>query len=170
MIKTQLPQILQKNFAAHPAKPIEAIFELSFKEMQEFLIKSWIDVTLSGATTVCCLMVGEHLYTANLGDSRAIFCRKLESKWEIEQLSQDHKPNLPSEKKRIVAAGGKVQKLRDPRLGWVGPPRVWQRNGLIPGLAMSRSFGDLMAAEVGNPYFQPNARRDCETLDDPFID
>ena len=110
------------------------------------LVKSSIDISLSGATTVCCLLVGEHLFTANLGDSRAILCQKLNQDWTLHQLSQDHKPCLPLEKKRIIAAGGKVQKLRDPRLGWVGPSRVWQRNGLIPGLAMSRSFGDLMAA------------------------
>ena len=31
----------------------------------------------------------------------------------------------------------------------LGPARVWHLNEDIPGLAMSRSFGDLAAAEVG---------------------
>lgn len=43
-----------------------------------------------------------------------------------------------------------MQKIRDPRMGLVGPFRVWQKNGILPGLAMSRSFGDLVASKVGN--------------------
>jgi serine/threonine protein phosphatase PrpC len=31
----------------------------------------------------------------------------------------------------------------------MGPLRVWHKNENIPGLAMSRSFGDHAAAEVG---------------------
>ena len=31
----------------------------------------------------------------------------------------------------------------------MGPPRVWHLNENIPGLAMSRSFGDQAAVEVG---------------------
>jgi serine/threonine protein phosphatase PrpC len=54
----------------------------------------------------------------------------------------------------VLLAGGKVQRLKDPRFGWVGPYRVWQRNGFVPGLAMSRSFGDLMGAHVGNSFIK----------------
>jgi len=42
-----------------------------------------------------------------------------------------------------------VQKIKDPRYGYVGPFRVWQKNGVLPGLAMSRSFGDVLASKVG---------------------
>ena len=31
----------------------------------------------------------------------------------------------------------------------MGPARVWLKNQNIPGLAMSRSLGDLVAASVG---------------------
>ena len=31
----------------------------------------------------------------------------------------------------------------------MGPPRVWHKDENIPGLAMTRSFGDHCAAEVG---------------------
>ena len=30
-----------------------------------------------------------------------------------------------------------------------GPPRVWLKNKQVPGLAMTRSIGDLVAASVG---------------------
>lgn len=31
----------------------------------------------------------------------------------------------------------------------LGPPRVWLRDVNIPGLCMTRSFGDYVAASVG---------------------
>ncbi len=31
----------------------------------------------------------------------------------------------------------------------MGPDRVWMKNIDVPGLAMSRSFGDQVAASVG---------------------
>lgn len=31
----------------------------------------------------------------------------------------------------------------------IGPLRVWLKNENVPGLAMTRSFGDLVGASVG---------------------
>jgi hypothetical protein len=31
----------------------------------------------------------------------------------------------------------------------MGPPRIWLKKQELPGLAMSRSFGDEVAASVG---------------------
>ncbi len=56
-------------------------------------------------------------------------------------MSSDHKPTRLDEEKRILAAGGRV-------FEW-GVPRVWLRDVDMPGLAMSRSFGDLAAESVG---------------------
>ena len=64
-------------------------------------------------------------------------------------LSRDHKPDDPEEYKVIVAAGGRVDSYRDGNNRKVGPERVWLKHEDIPGLAMSRSFGDLVAARVG---------------------
>jgi len=64
---------------------------------------------------------------ANCGDSRAVLCRK----GNAVELSQDHKPELPSEEERIRRAGGHV-KLIGPchRIdGW--------------GLNLSRALGDF---------------------------
>jgi len=42
--------------------------------------------------------------TANLGDSRAVLCRS----GKAVDLTQDHKPDLPAEKQRVEALGGRV--------------------------------------------------------------
>jgi serine/threonine protein phosphatase PrpC len=59
-------------------------------------------------------------------------------------LSNDHKPDLPVERKRIEAAGGVVS-APGPR--GLPPSRVWV-NGRV-GLAMSRSIGDGEAKGFG---------------------
>lgn len=50
---------------------------------------------------------------------------------------------------RIVANGGRVACFKDARNKAVGPSRVWLKNSQVPGLAMSRSFGDEVATWAG---------------------
>lgn len=64
-------------------------------------------------------------------------------------MSNDHKPDLPLERKRIEANGGRVEPYTDYDGSLVGPARVWLMDADIPGLAMSRSFGDKVAASCG---------------------
>jgi len=68
----------------------------------------------------------QFLWIINVGDSRAILCDKL---GQSVQLSIDHKPNLPEEKKRIENLGGKIT--------FDGVD--WR----IKTLSLSRAFGDL---------------------------
>lgn len=44
-----------------------------------------------------------------------------------------------------MQSGGRVDAYRDNNGNKVGPDRVWLKDGDLPGLAMSRSFGDLVA-------------------------
>ncbi len=66
------------------------------------------------------------LWIINLGDSRAIKCNKSNI---AEQLSHDHKPDVPSEKKRIEALGGKI----------TFDGSDWR----VKDLSLSRAFGDV---------------------------
>lgn len=59
-----------------------------------------------------------------------------------EQLTRDHKPDDPLEMQVILKAGGRIDSYRDHAGNKVGPERVWLKHEDIPGLAMSRSFGD----------------------------
>jgi len=77
-----------------------------------------------GACACTVWLRGDCLIVANVGDSRAV----LSSGGKAVPLSNDHKPNRPDERRRILSHGGFVQTL--------GVPRV---NGV---LAVSRAFGD----------------------------
>jgi serine/threonine protein phosphatase PrpC len=93
--------------------------------------------------------INAQLYCANLGDSRALLARKMHDTWHAVALSRDHKPNDPPEHDRIISCGGRIEPFRDQLGNHIGPMRVWTRHENVPGLAMSRSMGDLVAASVG---------------------
>lgn len=89
-------------------------------------------VNYTGSTALCGV-ISRHpttnkdiLWIANVGDSRAVLYNH---KNEAIQLSQDHKPNSKSEKKRIEQLGGKIK--------YDGSD--WRINDL----SLSRAFGDL---------------------------
>lgn len=58
----------------------------------------------TGCTAVVCLLDGNKIYCANSGDSRAVLCKN----GKAVPLSNDHKPDLPTEKDRIYKADGWV--------------------------------------------------------------
>ena len=88
--------------------------------------------------------VGEKLICANVGDSRAILVRGN----DIIPLSIDQKPDDPEESKRIVQNGGEISQFEEDGEK-SGPFRVWKKGEVYPGIAMSRSIGDLIATTLG---------------------
>jgi serine/threonine protein phosphatase PrpC len=94
---------------------------------------------------------GQKLFVANVGDSRAIFGMQDQENsrgFVAKEITRDHKPDLPDERKRIVEVGGRVFAVRFDD-GIDGPARVWLSYAELPGLAMSRSLGDTIAKEAG---------------------
>lgn len=69
--------------------------------------------------------------------------------WNSHNLSRDHKPCVKEEADRIREKGGRIQPYTDENYEFMGPPRVWLKEQDIPGLAMTRSFGDEVASSVG---------------------
>ena len=114
--------------------------------------------TLQSGTT-CCLIIhiGKHILCANTGDSRALVAfdesnnikSKILNNLKAVALSIDHKPEFPEESERIMMAGGVIEKIKDEYGQGVGPFRVWAGEEDYPGLAMSRSIGDLRGKTVG---------------------
>lgn len=64
-------------------------------------------------------------------------------------LSVDHTPEVKSEKDRIIRNGGRVRSALNQHGSSNGPLRVWLKTTNSPGLAMTRSIGDLVAERVG---------------------
>jgi protein phosphatase 2C family protein 2/3 len=62
----------------------------------------------SGSSAIIILIINDSCYIANLGDSRALY--SADEGIQFFQLSRDHKPNDPIEKKRIYKAGGSIYK------------------------------------------------------------
>ncbi|PQM33948.1 putative protein phosphatase 2C 49 [Prunus yedoensis var. nudiflora] len=58
----------------------------------------------SGTTALTAMIFGRLLMVANAGDCRAVLCRK----GEAINMSQDHRPIYPSERKRVEELGGYV--------------------------------------------------------------
>ena len=117
-----------------------------------------------GSTALCALVRGRTLDVANIGDTRAVLGRRpeppaprpdapsrsmRERDWEALRVSIDHKPNLPSEQRRVEASGGFVRCING---CWrvVGP-----RSGTM--LAISRALGNL---ELKRCTETPLVRRD----------
>ena len=111
--------------------------------------ESEIDTAFSGSTCSSIIFTPSKLFCANVGDSRCILGKYDGEKWFSQNLSYDHKPDKKLEKERILKNGGKIEPYLDERGEYFGPNRVWVKNKNVPGLAMSRSFGDKVAHSVG---------------------
>ena len=130
------------------------IITKAFLSCDEQLKKVDFDSYDSGSTCILVIHIGAHIICANVGDSRAIVAYDDHNDPELNnlesaQLSIDYKPELPNEKNRILMSGGDVEQMKDEYGQKVGPYRVWARGKDYPGLAMSRSIGDLKGKIIG---------------------
>lgn len=151
--KSRVPQLLasSKTFSEQPGST-GAILKRSLHQAEREIVEDvHVDTTLSGSTGVVAVLREEKLHVANVGDSRAILGVKYDPSdigFQAIDVTQDHKPDLPEEKKRIQEVGGRVFCVRFDD-GIDGPARVWLSYADIPGLAMSRSLCDTIAKEAG---------------------
>ena len=121
------------------------ILKRAFRHAERDIGKnSDIDANFSGTTCVMVFQIGERLICANVGDSRAIMVKGT----KVIPLSIDQKPDDPEESKRIVENGGEISQFEEDGEK-SGPFRVWKKGEVYPGIAMSRSIGDLIASTLG---------------------
>ena len=160
-IKTILPKelsnsLFQKDILTSDTNSKKKIYNIigqTFIKVNEQLINNEaINCFFSGTTCISVIYTPIKLICANIGDSRAVlgrFDNKLK-KWIAINLSRDHKPTEEDEARRIFKKGGRIKPYVDEETGEeVGPQRVWVKDEEVPGLAMTRSFGDRVASIAG---------------------
>ncbi|XVF53428.1 hypothetical protein PTKIN_Ptkin05aG0098800 [Pterospermum kingtungense] len=136
-----LKQHLFDNLMKHPQFMRDTKLAISETYQQtdvDFLDSERDTYRDDGSTASTAVLAGNHLYVANVGDSRTIISKA----GNAIPLSEDHKPNRSDERKRIENAGGVVM--------WAG---TWRVGGV---LAMSRAFGNRMLKQfvVAEPEIQ----------------
>ncbi|XP_010546902.1 PREDICTED: probable protein phosphatase 2C 35 [Tarenaya hassleriana] len=141
----------------------EKAYKSAFLRTNEELHDSDIDDSMSGTTAITVLVVGDKLYVANVGDSRAVLAVKDGNRILAEDLSYDQTPFRKDECERVKSCGARVlsvdqvEGLKDPNIQTWGdeeneggdPPRLWVQNGMYPGTAFTRSVGDSTAEDIG---------------------
>ncbi|KAH9646537.1 putative protein phosphatase 2C 76 [Citrus sinensis] len=136
-----LKEHLFENLLKHPQFMTDTKLAISETYQQtdvDFLESERDTYRDDGSTASTAILVGNHLYVANVGDSRTVISKA----GKAIPLSEDHKPNRCDERKRIENAGGVVM--------WAG---TWRVGGV---LAMSRAFGNRMLKQfvVAEPEIQ----------------
>jgi serine/threonine protein phosphatase PrpC len=131
------------------AEPDEALRRAFLKTDEEFLKIANKEGLGDGSTAITALVRGRTLWVANAGDARAI----LVSGSTAIAMSEDHKPNRESERRRITQAGGTVV--------FMG---CWRVNGV---LATSRGFGDRELKKVVSA--EPEIRHRTLTEGDDYL-
>jgi protein phosphatase 2C family protein 2/3 len=116
-----LQNLLLQELQATEGKYVESI-QNAFLKLDASILEQNQKHDGSGCTAVCALLSPTKIYVGNAGDSRCVLCRD----GKAVPLSEDHKPFLEKEIKRIQKAGGFVQAGRV--------------NG---NLALSRAVGDF---------------------------
>lgn len=164
--KKQFPVLLAKEQEQNDDNP--SAMSKAFLAAQNALSSADIDCEFSGSTAVSCFLHGRELTTAWVGDSRAVIARQEPHGLKAVALTKDHKPSAHAEKMRILAAGGRVERLFDTSGKPIGPYRVWLQQSWVPGLAMSRALGDAVAHTVGVTS-QPDTEVFTITRQDRFL-
>lgn len=157
---TEIERLSDKNHIA-------TVFKRSFGLTEQKLNNSGINIANSGTCCIDLLIYKDLCFISNLGDSRAVLCRKgKDDQIGVIELSKDHKPTREEERNRILEMGGRIDTMY--YMGKpVGPLRIWgQEKG--PGMAMTRAMGDTRGKKAGL-ISEPEVHRIDLNTNDKFI-
>lgn len=123
---------------------LKAAFLEAQEELLIFAAEHDVNLLVSGACASVVVLEEQTVHIAFVGDCRVVLGSWHRHNSHMIFCSQDHKPDLPGERARLEGAGSEV---RSPDSA--SPARVYLRGrNNIPGLAVSRSFGDTACAGI----------------------
>ncbi|KAL6079478.1 Protein phosphatase 1K, mitochondrial, variant 2 [Balamuthia mandrillaris] len=134
----QFHRVLAEQMDLHPEP--EMALRRTFAEVNARMLAHFQKHDMKvecGTTAVVALVVGNTLYVANVGDSRAVFFNG----YDVVRLSTDHRPEDDEEARRIRGVGGQVRADQIVSRQY----RICQTfaSGGYGGLAVSRAMGDF---------------------------
>ena len=146
-----ISQYISQNLPSFIKKVSKENLVKAFIDINNSLINNTkIDCSLSGTTCTSLIISLDKIICSNIGNTRAILARYENGYYNAIELNRDHKPTESDEIKRIISQGGiikqnfdKIKKINN------GPEKIFLKNSDIPGLTMSRSFGDNLAHTIG---------------------
>lgn len=153
--KTELVKLFIENPLRHTNA--ELAFTETFKAVQDGILGTPALCTaadMSGTTVTMSYhnLKDDILTVAHVGDSRCVIAYDKKGEWEVESLTEDHKPNLPGERARIEGVGGRV--VFDGFYNY----RVFAKEGYYPGLNMSRAIGDIRGYNEAGLSAEPETK------------
>ena len=106
------PEFLLSTPAFHARVP-EYLRNTFLDTHSELMSQGKYDCNLSGSTVCAVFFDSKKVYCANAGDSRAVlFSQGKKQTIKVTPLSEDHKPSLPNEKKRVLSMNGRVEPIQ----------------------------------------------------------
>jgi len=149
MIAEEMPTSIFRSPHLCKAKDPRRALTSAFQRVHYRACKA-LDLVMTGAAVTVLLMDESDLWTAHVGDCRAVLGTKdmqdnaTDDHFCAEPLIGDHKLSSAQEFDRIVAAGGDVRRL-------VGDNshRLFVQDADLPGLVLTRAVGDGLGHAVG---------------------
>lgn len=139
-----LPTILMNHpsFGTDWEKAMKESFVEAQRELLAFAEVQNINVEASGAAGSLLVMEEQSVHIAHIGDARVMLASYNRRDSRLIFATEDHKPQLPAERKRLEDAGTEVREVDE------GSFRIYRQGTTFPGLTMSRAFGDTACAGV----------------------
>lgn len=126
--------------------------ELFYNLNSKLTSNTAIDTKNSGSTGILILSCKSTVVCASVGDSQMYVYKKdslKDNNLAYQELTVVHSPEDSHETSRIINKGGSVRRAANQQGDLVGPLRVFKGSSRIPGLMMTRSFGDEIGHSVG---------------------
>lgn len=156
------------EFRHDPSMNFTILCEVCHNKLKE---NEEINIERSGASLVLLYMNEQGFCVGNVGDSRAVLAylpkeilpfpapKHSNNPYHREitpnkvlgatQLTIDQRPDNQDELKRIMKAGGVVEKAKDARGVRIGDYRLWKAGCPYPGLTLSRAIGHSLGEDCG---------------------